>query len=70
MTTTAPVAPSSAGHPASGHPAPARPVALTAGDIDLAGFARELDALKRDIRAAAGPQDLEHLGKIERWGRL
>ncbi|MCA9536126.1 MAG: fatty acid desaturase [Myxococcales bacterium] len=49
--------------------APARFAPLAARDVDLAGFARDLDALKRAIRADAGPADLEHLAKIERWGR-
>lgn len=37
---------------------------------DLATFARELDALLEETRAELGPLDLEHLRKIERWGRL
>lgn len=65
MPTTSPTA-----RPSEGHPTPPRPVPLEARDIDLAGFARELDALKRDIRAQAGQADLDHLAKMERWGRL
>lgn len=36
---------------------------------DLTEFARELDALLERTRAELGPADLEHLRKIERWGR-
>lgn len=38
--------------------------------IDLDGFADRIDAIGVRIRAAAGPEDLRHLRKIERWGRL
>ncbi|MCA9577899.1 MAG: fatty acid desaturase [Sandaracinaceae bacterium] len=61
MTQPAPSAPPRI--PASAH-AP-----VSARDIDLREFARELDELKRRMRAAAGPADLAHLAKIERWGR-
>lgn len=36
---------------------------------DLRAFARELDALLIEVRAAFGQQDLTHLARIERWGR-
>jgi fatty acid desaturase len=37
--------------------------------IDYDAFARDLDALRREIDASLGPDDLAHLQKIERWGR-
>lgn len=36
----------------------------------LADFARELDAVLAEARRALGPEDLTHLRKIERWGRM
>ena len=42
----------------------------TADAIDLDTLRRELDAMKREIRAAGGEEDLAHLNKIERWGRI
>lgn len=36
---------------------------------DLEAFARELDALRAEVEAKVGPEDLEHLRKLERWGR-
>ncbi len=36
---------------------------------DLEAFAREVQALKSEILADLGPDDLAHLAKIERWGR-
>jgi fatty acid desaturase len=36
---------------------------------DLAGFEEELRALKAEVVASLGPEDLEHLQKLERWGR-
>lgn len=35
----------------------------------LEAFARELDALRAEVLAKVGPEDLEHLKKFERWGR-
>lgn len=37
--------------------------------IDLEGFAREVQALRREILASLGEEDLAHLRKMERWGR-
>ncbi len=37
--------------------------------IDVEALARDLDALRAEIDASLGPEDLEHLLKIERWGR-
>ncbi|MFO0661292.1 MAG: fatty acid desaturase [Polyangiaceae bacterium] len=37
--------------------------------IDYEAFARDLDALRREIDANLGPEDLAHMQKIERWGR-
>jgi len=37
---------------------------------ELSAFARELDDLLKETRDALGPDDLAHLAKIERWGRL
>ncbi len=41
----------------------------TPPSIDLAGFSRDVQALRREILADIGPEDLAHLRKIERWGR-
>lgn len=38
-------------------------------DIDLDGFEREIQALRAEIRASLGDDDLRHLRRIERWGR-
>jgi fatty acid desaturase len=38
--------------------------------IDLEGFARGVKALRREIDASLGPDDLRHLRRIERWGRI
>jgi fatty acid desaturase len=38
--------------------------------FDSQAFADELDALRARSRAEIGPEDLSHLRKIERWGRL
>lgn len=38
--------------------------------VDVDGFARELQALRRETLAALGDEDIAHLRKIERWGRL
>ncbi len=37
--------------------------------IDLEGFARDVHALRREMLASLGEEDLAHLRKIERWGR-
>ncbi len=39
------------------------------GALSLPHFARDLDALLSETRAALGPDDLAHLARIERWGR-
>lgn len=38
--------------------------------FDPRAFARDLDALRTRVRAQLGPEDLAHLRKIERWGRI
>ena len=38
--------------------------------IDLEGFARGVKALRGEIDASLGPDDLRHLRRIERWGRV
>ncbi|MFN2378021.1 MAG: fatty acid desaturase [Candidatus Binatia bacterium] len=38
--------------------------------IDLEGFASAITALRAEIRASLGPDDLRHLRRIERWGRI
>jgi fatty acid desaturase len=38
--------------------------------LDLAGFARDVQTLRTQIDASLGPDDLRHLRRIERWGRL
>jgi len=44
--------------------------ALNLEQIDLEGFAREVAALKAEIRESLGPDDLRHLRRIERWGHV
>ncbi len=39
------------------------------GPVDLEAFARDVQALKREIQASLGAEDLAHLRKIESWGR-
>ncbi|HVJ88317.1 MAG TPA: fatty acid desaturase [Labilithrix sp.] len=39
-------------------------------NIDLEGFVKELEALKAESDKMRDASDLEHLKKIERWGRL
>lgn len=38
--------------------------------LDVEGFARDLNALRAEVDARLGPEDLRHLRKIELWGRL
>jgi len=38
--------------------------------IDLDALTDDLNELRDELRAEAGPDDLEHLYKMERWGRL
>lgn len=37
--------------------------------VDLDAFARDVQALRAELRASFGPDDLRHLRRIERWGR-
>ena len=37
---------------------------------DLEAFLSEIQALRREIRESLGPDDLRHLRKVQRWGRL
>ncbi len=37
--------------------------------VDRAAFARDLDALRLEIDASLGAEDLDHLLRMERWGR-
>ncbi len=37
--------------------------------IDAEGFVQELQALRRELDASLGEDDLAHLRKLERWGR-
>lgn len=38
--------------------------------IDTQGFAAEIEALYQKLKADIGPEDLIHLKKMERWGRV
>lgn len=38
--------------------------------IDVEGLTHELNLLARELRATAGQEDIDHLQKIERWGRI
>lgn len=37
--------------------------------IDLAAFAKDIDALRAELQSKLGPEDLAHFRKMERWGR-
>src|ERR1700679_2187064 len=39
------------------------------GLVDLDGFLGEIRALRREIDDSLGEEDLDHLRRIERWGR-
>lgn len=39
-------------------------------ELDWRGFMAELQALRSEIDAQLGPDDLAHLRKIENWGHL
>jgi fatty acid desaturase len=47
-----------------------RVVALDLDTIDLDGFARAIKRLRAEIDVSLGPDDLRHLRRIERFGRL
>jgi fatty acid desaturase len=38
--------------------------------IDLQGFAHGVAEIRAELRASLGPDDLRHLSRIERWGRI
>jgi fatty acid desaturase len=38
--------------------------------IDLEALERDLNALRAELRAESGPEDVEHLRKMARWGKL
>jgi fatty acid desaturase len=42
---------------------------LDINELEQNGFFEELATLRQEIEEKLGPQDLEHLQKIERWGR-
>jgi len=50
-------------------PTPESSTAPATGVLDVAGFRRELDALRQSVQGALGREDLRHLRKIEWWGR-
>ena len=39
-------------------------------NIDYKGFAEELNQLKKEAMANLGEDDIKHLQKMERWGRI
>ncbi|MBK6461572.1 MAG: fatty acid desaturase [Myxococcales bacterium] len=45
-----------------------RPPAPAPPPIDYEAFARDLDALRRELDASLGVEHFEHLRKLERWG--
>jgi len=47
-----------------------RATALDLDAIDLDGFAVAVKELRAEIDASLGPDDLRHLRRIERWGRV
>lgn len=44
--------------------------ALDLDTIDLDGFAKAIDQTRQELRSSLGADDLRHLRRIERWGRL
>lgn len=38
--------------------------------LDKVAFAQDIEALHQKLKASIGPEDLRHLKKIERWGRI
>ena len=38
--------------------------------IELEAFFADIKALRREIDASLGEEDLQHLYKVERWGRI
>jgi hypothetical protein len=51
-------------------PTPPKPVETPLPDIDREAFAAELHALRRELLADLDAEDLRHLQRMERWGRL
>lgn len=47
---------------------PVEPVPLPA--VDLAAFSADVAALRSELLADLGPADLQHLKRMQRWGRL
>ena len=47
-----------------------RATALDLDAVDFEGFARAVKDLRAEIDASLGPDDIRHLRRIERWGRL
>ena len=43
---------------------------LTLPAAQLKAFAHELDALRNEIQKTVSAEDIRHLRKIERWGRM
>jgi fatty acid desaturase len=48
----------------------ANPNLDTLDHIDLEGFAQAIGELRAELRASLGDDDLRHLRRIERWGRI
>jgi len=46
-----------------------RPPPFDLASVDLEAFFADLKALRREIDASLGDEDLQHLRKMERWGR-
>lgn len=51
-------------------PAVVNPAVPPSSPIDLTAFAQDLDALRAELHASLGPDDLAHFLKMERWGRV
>ncbi len=49
---------------------PNTPATFDIDAVDLDAFARDVQALRSELREALGPDDLRHLRRIERWGRI
>jgi fatty acid desaturase len=50
-------------------PNAAEPLPFDPADIDMEGFLADIRALRREIDASLGAEDIDHLKKMERWGR-
>lgn len=53
----------------SAAPPAAAPSSFDPASVDCEGFLRELRAIRRDVEASLGQEDIDHLRRVERLGR-